>query len=920
MNDVPTGTVTFLFTDIEGSTNLAQQFPDAMPALLARHHAILRQAIQAHQGIVYKTIGDAFCAAFPTANLALQAAVGAQRALQHEAWSPAPIKVRMGLHSGPAQPELEGERLVDYTGYLTLTLAQRVMSAAYGSQVLLSNSTAELVHYILPLDVSLRDMGEHRLKGLTNLERIWQVTAPDLISDFPPLHTAVSIPNNLPTQLTSFIGREKEIKEIKQALSGSRLVTLTAMGGAGKTRLSLQVAAGMIDEFKHGVWFVELASLTDPALVPQTVAAVLGLREGPGQPLLTVLADYLHAKTALIILDNCEHLIEGCARFAETILHAAPMVRILASSHEPLGIGGEATYRVPALAAPDPNHVPPPAVLTQYDAVQLFIERARAVMPSFEVNGANAAAVARLCYHLDGIPLAIELAAARVRGLKVEQIAQRLDDRFRLLTGGSRTALPRQQTLRALIDWSYDLLSEQERTLFCRLSVFEGGWAIKAAESVCANDPIEPSQVLELLLRLIDKSLILIDEQGEESRYHMLETLREYAMARLVTSGEANALRRHHAQYYLELMEQTLPYQFNRFPVEWMIRLTTEYDNLRGALEWCKTGAADSDWMLRFVWSGLWFWFLGGHLTEGYAWCVEAVTRTAAMASTVSRGRALLSAGGLAFTLGKYVEGSEYLRQSVAIAREHGERQLLAPALSYYGMVLTGLGDYTTGSKAISEALELARTLHNDWRLVFTLMMLGNNRIVSQGIEAARPTFEESLQLARTVGDPWLLSQAVYTLAVAASLIGDSATARPLFDESISLMRKVGDRWGLTYSLVGLSSEYLRGGLIHEAELLLSESMALAREIASTTGTAIVLMGYAGLAAARSNPTRAAQLIGAADGIMAAGSAHWWPTEQITHDSIVKTIRTLLDNADWDAAYAEGRGLTIEQAVELAVS
>src|SRR5512137_1312887 len=425
MSNLPTGTVTFLFTDIEGSTTLAQQFPAELPALLARHHAILHQAIQAHNGHVFQITGDAFCAAFHTASAALQATLDAQRALQHESWDPAPIKVRMGIHTGAAQAGAIEERAGGYVGYLTLTRVQRVMSAANGGQALLSNPTAELVRGDLPADVTLRDMGEHRLKGLENPEHLWQLVAPDVRQDFPPLQSLNAIPNNLPVQLTSFIGREKDIAEVKRLLSAARLVTLTGSGGAGKTRLSLQVAAEVIDEFTHGVWFVELAALTDPALIPQTVASALGLREEKGQPLMTMLADYLRAKTALIILDNCEHLIEGCAQFADTLLHAAPQVKILASSREGLSIGGEATYRVPSLAAPDPQHLPSLEALTQYDAVRLFIARARAVLPSFEVNNTNAPAVAQLCYHLDGIPLALELAAARVRGLKVEQIAQR---------------------------------------------------------------------------------------------------------------------------------------------------------------------------------------------------------------------------------------------------------------------------------------------------------------------------------------------------------------------------------------------------------------------------------------------------------------------------------------------------------------
>src|SRR5512136_49787 len=434
MPDLPTGTVTFLFTDIEGSTTLAQQFPGELPALLVRHHAILREAIAAHNGHVFQIIGDAFCAAFHTASDALNAALDAQRGLQHEAWHPAPLKVRMGIHTGSAQAGAIEERAGGYVGYLTLTRVQRVMSVAHGGQVLLSNPTAELVSGELPAEVTLRDMGEHRLKGLLNPEHLWQLVALDVRQDFPPLQSLNAIPNNLPVQLTSFIGRENDIAEVKRLLSSSRLVTLTGSGGAGKTRLSLQVAAEVIDDFAQGVWFVELAALTDAALIPQTVASALGLREEQGRPLLTLLTDYLRAKTALIILDNCEHLIAGCAQFAHTLLHAAPQIKILASSREALDIGGEATYRVPSLAAPDPQRLPPLDTLTHYDAVRLFIDRALAVQPAFQVNNANAPAVAQICYHLDGIPLAIELAAARTRLLSPDQIAARLGDRFNLLT------------------------------------------------------------------------------------------------------------------------------------------------------------------------------------------------------------------------------------------------------------------------------------------------------------------------------------------------------------------------------------------------------------------------------------------------------------------------------------------------------
>jgi predicted ATPase len=425
------------------------------------------------------------------------------------------------------------------------------MGLAHGGQMLLSAATTELLRGQLPEGVTLRDVGEHRLKGLLNLEHLWQVVAPDLSADFPPLASLNTIPNNLPAQLTSFVGREKEITEVKRLLAAwsdshivassdpqpmlrptdqvtTRLLTLTGSGGAGKTRLSLQVAAEVLDVFKDGVWFVELAPLSDPALVPQTVASVLGLREEPSRPLLDTVCDYLRAKTMLLILDNCEHLVAACAQLVDALLRAASHIKILASSREALGITGELAWRVPSLALPP---IQPPISnlrsLTQYEAVRLFIERAVFVSPSFTVTNANAPAVAQICHRLDGIPLALELAAARVKALSVEQIAARLDNRFRLLTGGSRTAVPRQQTLRALMDWSYDLLPEPERVLLRRSSVFVGGWALEAAETICAGDGIASDEVLDFLSHLVDKSLVIQNEISGAARYHLLETIRQ---------------------------------------------------------------------------------------------------------------------------------------------------------------------------------------------------------------------------------------------------------------------------------------------------------------------------------------------------------------------------------------------------------
>ncbi len=478
-------TLTFLFTDIEGSTRLWDSQPGAMAPALARHDALLRQSIEAQGGRVFKTVGDAFCAAFEAASGATKAALEAQLALGREDWGTlGGLRVRMALHTGEAELR-EG----DYFGP-PLNRVARLLATAHGGQTVMSQTTYDLVRDQPPAGANLQDLGEHRLKDLERPERVYGLLHPDLLGDFPPLRSLSGLPNNLPQQVTSFVGRERETPEVERLLRASRLLTLTGAGGTGKTRLSLQVAANILEEHPDGAWFVEFAPVSDPDLVPQTVAAALGVREEPGKPITDTLHGYLKDKRLLLVFDNCEHLLDAVARLANAVLRGCPDVRILATSREAMGIGGEQAYRVPSLASPDPKGSYTPESLGQFDAVRLFIDRALLAQSSFAVTNENAPAVAQLCHRLDGIPLAIELAAARVRAMPVEKIAERLDDRFRLLTGGSRTALPRQQTLRAMIDWSYDLLSEKEKTLLRRLSVFAGGWTLEAAEAVCA-DPEE---------------------------------------------------------------------------------------------------------------------------------------------------------------------------------------------------------------------------------------------------------------------------------------------------------------------------------------------------------------------------------------------------------------------------------------------
>jgi class 3 adenylate cyclase len=488
MPELPTGTVTFLFTDIEGSTRLWEQHPGAMEAALTRHDALAATVIQQHDGslVKHRGEGDSLFAVFPRATDAVAAAVALQQALRAEPWpDEIPLRVRMALHTGDA-----AVRDGDYFG-AAVNRCARLRAVAHGGQLLLSSATQELVRDSLPEEVGFRDLGEHRLRDLARPERVYQLLHPDLPADFPLLTSLNTLPNNLPQQVTSFVGREKEMAEVRRLLTTTRLLTLTGSGGTGKTRLTLQVAADLLEGDGDGVWLVELAPLADPALVPQAVATALGIREEPGKPLDQTLVEYLRPKRLLLLLDNCEHLLSACAGLAGQILRGCPNVQIMATSREGLNIPGETTYRLPSLSLPDPRQLPSTVEgLTQYEAVKLFIDRATAAVPSFTVTNQNAPAVAQLCVRLDGIPLAIELAAARVKAMSVEQINGRIADMFRLLTGGSRTALPRQQTLRAAIDWSYDLLSEKEKILLRRLSVFAGGWTLEAVEQVCA-DPEE---------------------------------------------------------------------------------------------------------------------------------------------------------------------------------------------------------------------------------------------------------------------------------------------------------------------------------------------------------------------------------------------------------------------------------------------
>ncbi len=920
--NLPSGTVTFLFTDIEGSTKLWQQFPKAMPGALARHHAILREAIEANNGYVFQIIGDAFCAAFSTAANGLEAALAAQRGLHAASWGETgEIRVRMALHTGMAEVHAGEHTSGEYASNLTLSRAARLLSAGHGGQILLSLPTAELVREALPSDVSLRDLDAHLLKDLIRPEHIYQAILPDLRSEFLPLKTLDTHPNNLPIQLTSFVGREHEMARIQELLNGTRLFTLTGEGGCGKTRLVLQAAADLIDEFPDGVWFVELASMTNPDLIPQTVASVMGLREAAGQSLMALLSDNLRTKTTLLILDNCEHLVEACAKFADTILHVTSQVKLLATSREALGISGETAYRVPSLSLPpkDFTGLQDIASLTQYEAVRLFIERAHAVQPDFSVTKVNASALVQICQRLDGIPLALELAAARVKSLSAEQIAARLDDRFRLLTGGSRTAVPRQQTLRAAIDWSYDLLTEEERVLLRRLSVFAGGWTLDAAQAVCSCDPVCAEDVLDLLAHLVDRSLIVFEQHASETRYRMLETIRQYARDKLFESGEGEPIRNQHLDFFLGLTEEALPELESTQQAMWLNRLETEHENLRAALDWSQQSEGGVEAGLRLSDALGEFWSIRGHLTEGRERIAAVLTHAQELNRSAAFGKVLVRAADLAYRQSDYPAAQSLGEQAILIFQELGDKLYISYAKSLLGWVSEEKGDYATAIQLQEEVLALTRELNDDTNTASALSNLAWAVLRPGDHARANAYLEEALAIHRRIGDKGGMGFVLSGLAEVALREGTLERASQLIEESLVLRGELGHKWGIGASLGTSAWIAMRQGDWESAVKRLRESIQVRKEIGDSGGIAFCLERLAEVANGKHAAEKAARIFGAAESLRSSLRSKIDPVDQPEYESNLASLHAELGEEKFNAAWEDGQKMTLEQAVDYAL-
>jgi predicted ATPase/class 3 adenylate cyclase len=926
MDNLPNGTVTFLFTDIEGSTRLAQEHPDRWESMRDRHDAILKSAIESHNGYIFQSVGDAFSAAFYSARDALLSAIQSQLDLAHEDWGESPVKVRMGIHTGKAEAQESGE----YRGYLTLSRVQRLMSAGHGGQVLVSLATQELIRDDMPEGVTLRDLGELRLRDMSRPEHIYQLDIANLRIDFPPIKTIDIARHNIPAQMTSFIGREKEMAEIKQALSESRLVTLTGSGGAGKTRLSLEVGSQSLSEFPNGVWLAEFADVTDPGLVPQTLLSVFNLREDSHRSVLEVLIDYLRSKTTLLLFDNCEHLIDACARVSESLLQACPKLRILASSREALGIPGEAAYRVPSLTTPDPAGLPPLDELERVDSIRLFIDRAATAKPGFQLTIDNAPFVAQICARLDGIPLALELAASRAKVLNPGQIAARLDDRFRLLTGGSRTALPRQQTLRAMIDWSYSLLTEQEKTLFRRLAIFVGGWTLEAAESVCADveqDGILPHDILDLLTRLVDKSLVTTEEVMGETRYHRLETIRQYSREKFFETNEVESIRNWHLNYFVRFAEQADEHLKGRDQLLWQNRMWTEQDNLRAALEWGLNKNPDAT--LRIAGAANLFWTAGGYSAEGFRWTQNALEQTEKLPvpegisneeRLVARARALRGLTRLYLSLGDNANAQRAAEESVALYRQSTDRRGLAFALVILAYPLEFLGERERAETVLQESYSIARAEGDVYVICRSLNILA--RVISNlhhDRNLAQNYVEESYRLAKEAGLRSQEAQSSEILGFIAIDGKDYDAARSHFKESVRVYDEIGATFNVFLEKSNLAHLERRTGNYASALEYYRETIGAFRDMGQTGAVAHQLECFGFIALAQNQNERALHLFAAANALREKAGTPMRPDEQIYFDHQLKVLHEKIDMMEFDSIWSAGHIMTMEQAIEFAL-
>jgi predicted ATPase/class 3 adenylate cyclase/Tfp pilus assembly protein PilF len=906
---LPSGTITFLFTDIEGSTRLLQQLGERYARLLAEQEQLLRETWSSHHGIVLGTQGDSFFVAFSNVMDAIHAVVRSQRALAAHRWEDdVAVRVRMGLHTGEAQ--------ITELGYVGIDVhrAARIAAAAHGGQILLSQSTHDLVASQLPSGLTLQDLGKHRLKDLRQPRQLFQLVIPDLPTEFPPIKSLDALLNNLPMQLTSFIGRQKELSELQDLLKSTHLLTLTGPGGSGKTRLALQVASEMIDQFRNGVFFIALAPISDPRLVASAIAQPLGIKETAGRSIADNLQEYLRGKSLLLILDNFEQVISA-APFVAQLLATCHELRILITSREGLRISGEQEYPVPPLVLPDLAGPLSNESLSQYPAVELFVQRAKAAKPDFRITNETAPVIAEICHRLDGLPLAIELAAARIRLFSPRTMLDRLANRLEFLSGGARDLPARQQTLRNAIAWSYDLLDEKEQRLFRRLSVFVSGCMIDAVEAL-AEDPLERISILGELGSLVDKSLLRqIDDAQGEPRFMMLELLHEFGLEQLAASGEQESIRLWHAQFFLLLAEQAESKLESAEQLEWVNRMEQEHDNLRSALTWSMTADSGREICVRLATTLGLFWEVRGYFSEGRERVSAVLATDAAQGQTLARSRLLARAAELAYRQSDYPATIAFAEESLEISRKIEDKQGIASALIKLGNAATEVGDYKTASAYLEECLGIWRVLDDRHGTARALISSGWVALRAGDDQLAKARLEEALSISRDLGDTRSIGFELSGLGEVALRQGDYASATRLLEESLALRRQLGNKWGVGVSLGTLGWVAICQGDWARAAERLGESLQVRHEIGDKGGSAWCLERLAEIALAHKKSEKAVRLLGAAAALRISIGSVIDPADQAEYENKLTTLRTQLGISRFGTLWDEGHALPLEEAI-----
>jgi predicted ATPase/class 3 adenylate cyclase len=960
MPDLPTGTVTLLFTDVEGSTRLLRQLGERYSEVLADCRHLLRQMFVQYNGCEVDTQGDAFFVSFARATDAVAAAAAIQRVLAEHAWPEGiSVRVRIGLHTG--EPKLTAD------GYIGMDVhhAARIMSAGHGGQILLSPTTRQLVEQHLPAGTYLQDLGEHRLKDLQRPSYLFQLSLEDLPANFPPLKTLDTHPNNLPIQPTPFIGREKEVAAVAQMLSRPdvRLVTLSGPGGVGKTRLALQVAAELCDDFTDGVFIVALAPVNAPEQVVSALAQTLGISESSDLPLFSLLEAALKEKQLLLLLDNFEQVVDAAVMLAE-LLASCPRLKVVVTSRMRLQVRAEHEFIVPPLSVPILKHLPDVKTLSHYEAVALFIERAQAIKPDFLVTNANAPAVAAICAHLDGLPLAIELAAARVKHFSPHTLLDRIEQGLSVLSGGARDLPARQQTLRGAIAWSYDLLSPEEQKLFRHLAVFVDGWSLEASEAICKARGRLAGDMLEGMASLVDKSLLRQEEQAAgETRFWMLQTLREFGLEQLTRSEELEATRQAHAEYYLWLAEEAQPSLQATEQGKWMIRLEQEHENLRAALFWllaqARVGREQSkqqaERALRFCTALSWFWSIRGYSREGQnflelalvlrenvsvpvkvkafhtaanlAFLLDDTERTEKLGSeSLNLFRELGDKAGMADALlllgtndwarGRYMLARPQLEEAASLYQEMGGKWKRGRCLTQLARISTVQGEYEQAQGLLEESLALYRSLGDKERIGWVLYLLARLLFLSRhDIAAARSLTEQSLTLLQEIDNPWERAYPLVLLGQISLQQDDQAHARDLFEESRSSFKEVGDQAGMAEALIGLASVATVQYDFASAHQLYQESCLILQRIQYKELIPSCLEGLATVAAEQGELVWAAHLWGVAEALREAIGTPIPPVYRLGYERAVARARAQVGNETFATDWAEGRTMAPEQAV-----